>query len=68
MAQISRKDITVVMGDWNAKIGKESYPNWHGAIGKFGWGTTNDRGLRLLEFAKFYDLVLANTLHPHKQS
>ena len=28
----------------------------------------NDRGLRLLEFAKSHNLTLANTLHPHKLS
>ena len=30
--------------------------------------TTNERGLRLLEFATFNDLVLANTFGHHKAS
>ena len=56
------------MGDWNAKVGPDAYQQWPGTVGKFGWGETNDRGMRLLEFAQSHCLTLANTLHPHKQS
>ena len=35
--------------------------NWHGICGPFSNDDTNERGLRLLEFATFNDLVLANT-------
>jgi len=45
-----------------------THTEWGGTTGKFGFGVTNDRGLRLLEFAKHYNLVLANTLHDHKTS
>ena len=65
---IPKKDVTVVMGDWNAKVGPDAYQHWAGTVGKFGWGETNDRGLRLLEFAKSNRLTLANTLHPQKKS
>ena len=66
--KIPKKDILVVQGDWNAKVGPDAYENWAGTVGHFGLGTTNDRGLRLLEFAKSHRLTLANTLHPHKLS
>ena len=58
----------IVQGDWNAKIGQDAYAHWTGTVGKFGVGETNDRGLRLLEFAKSHRLTIANTLFPHKLS
>ena len=60
--------IVVVQGDWNAKIGPEAHENWAGTCGRFGLGKTNERGLRLLEFAELNGLVVTNTLHPHKES
>ncbi|XP_071491824.1 uncharacterized protein [Diadema antillarum] len=58
----------IVQGEWNAKVGPDAYENWAGTVGRFGMGDTNDRGIRLLEFAKSHCLTLANTLHPHKWS
>ena len=68
IAKVPKKDILVVLGDWNAKIGPDTYQHWAGTVGKFGLGETNDRGLRLLEFAQSHRLTIANTLHPHKKS
>ena len=62
------KDILIVQGDWNAKVGPDAYENWGGTVGRFGISETNDGGLRLLEFARSHCLALANTLHPHKLS
>ena len=28
--QLQKKEILVVQGDWNAKVGKDAYENWHG--------------------------------------
>ena len=63
-----RKDIVYVMGDFNAKIGPDAHAHWAGTVGRFGTGETNDRGLRLLEFASSHKLTIANTLYPHKPS
>ena len=54
--------------DWNAKVGLDAYQQWAGTVGRFCIGKTNDRGLRLLEFASSHKLTLPNTLHPHKLS
>ena len=59
--QTSKKDILVVQGDWNAKVGKDACENCQGICGPFCNNDKNKRGLRLLEFANFNDLVLANT-------
>ena len=50
IAQIPKKDINAVQGDWNAKVGKDAQADWG--------------GLLLLEFATFNNLVLTNTLGP----
>ena len=53
--------ILVVQGDWNAKVGRDVCRNWQDICGPFCNDDTNERGLRLLEFAPFNDLVLVNT-------
>ena len=63
-----KKDIIVVLGDFNAKVGPDAYKDWDGTVGQYGTGETNDRGLRLLEFACSQRLTIANTLYPHKLS
>ena len=57
-----------VQGDRNAKVGRDACGNWQGICGPFCNDDTNERGLRLLEFATFNDLVLANTFGHHKAS
>ena len=63
-----KKDTLVAQGDWNAKVGKDACGNWQGICGPFCNDDTNERGLRLLEFATFNDLVLASTFGHHKAS
>ena len=51
--------LTYIIGDWNAKVGRQETP---GVTGKFGLGVQNKAGQRLTEFSK-----IANTLfHQHK--
>ena len=52
-----KKDILVVQGDWNAKVGRDACGNSQGICGPFCNDDTNERGLRLLEFATFNDLL-----------
>ena len=47
--QAPKKDILVVQGDWNAKVGRDACRNWQGICGAFCNDDTNERGLRLLE-------------------
>ena len=51
-----------MQGDWNTKVGRDGCGNWQGICGPFCNDDTNERGLRLLEFVIFNDLVLANIL------
>ena len=66
--QTPKKDILVVQGDWNAKVGKDAQADWREVCGPYCNVETNERGLRLLEFATFNNLVLTNTLGPRKPS
>ena len=66
--QIPKKDILIVQGDWNAKVGKDACKNWKYTCGLYSNNETNERGLRLLDFASLNDLKLANTFGPHKAS
>ena len=66
--EVPKKDIIVIQGDWNAKIGEDASRDWQGTSGPYCNSTTNERGLRLLEFASYNDLKLMNTFGPHKAS
>ena len=63
-----KKDILVVQGDWNAKIGEGARKNWKETCGEYCNPETNERGLRLLEFVSYNNLKVANTFGPHKLS
>ena len=66
--QTPKKNILVVQEDWNSIMGKDAYENWQGISGPFCNDDTNERGLRLVEFASFNTFVLANTFGYHKAS
>ena len=66
--QTPKKDILVVQGDWKVEVGEDAHENWQGIRRPFCYDETNERGLGLLEFATFNDLVLAITFGHHKAS
>ena len=47
--QTPKKDILVVQGDWNAKVGKDAQADWGEVCGPYCNDETNERGFRLLE-------------------
>ena len=60
-----KKDLLVIIGGWNAKVGSQEIP---GVTGKFGLGVQNEAGQRLTEFCQGNALVIANTLfQQHKR-
>lgn len=59
-------EITIVMGDFNAKIGQGKCEN---VVGEHGLGKRNERGERLIQFAQEHELIVTNTffkLHPRR--
>ena len=57
-----KKDVLFIIRDWNAKVGSQETP---GVTGKFGLGTWNEAGQRLIELCQEN---LTNTLfQQHKR-
>ena len=60
-----KKDVLVIIGGWNAKVGRQETP---GVTGKFGLGVQNEVGQKLTEFCQENTLVFVNTLfQQHKR-
>ena len=60
-----QKDVLFIIGDWNAKVGRQETP---AVTGKFGLGVQNKAGQRLIEFCQENALVIAHTLfQQHKR-
>jgi len=63
--QIARSDIKIILGDFNAEVGKES-------IYKLAIGTeslhneTNNNGIKMIQFAISKGLNVRSTTFPHK--
>ena len=60
--QAGSQDIVIVMGDWNAKIGRGREGR---VVGPFGLGGRNDRGNRLYEWCAENEQVIMNTWFKH---
>ena len=61
----SPKDVLLIIGDWNAKVGSQETP---GVTGKFGLGVRKEAGQRLIELCQENTLVIAKTLfQQHKR-
>ena len=60
-----KMDALFIIGDWNAKVGRQETP---AVKGKFGLGVRSEAGQRLTEFCQENALVIANTLlQQHKR-
>ena len=60
-----KKDVLLIIGDWNAKVGSQETP---GMKGKFGLGVQNEAGQRLTDYCQENTLVIENILfQQHKR-
>ena len=59
LEQTPKKDVFIIIEDWNAKAGRQEIP---GVKGKFDFGVQNEAGQRLTEFCQENALVTDNTL------
>lgn len=60
-----KRDIKMILGDFNAKVGREVY--YRPTIGKYSLhDTSNDNGTRLIDFAVSRNIVLSSTYFEHK--
>src|SRR6218665_2963651 len=58
LKKIPKRDITVMMGDFNAKVGSVNIPP---VTGGEGLGRINERGERLIDFCMEQEICLTNT-------
>lgn len=56
--EIPKGDILYILGDWNAKVGKQPTQS---VTGEFGLGERNDRGEYLIDFCVSNNLAVMNT-------
>ena len=67
--QVPKGDMLLVMGDFNAKVGRREPSAMSSAIGLYGLGETNEAGEQLEDFCLEHELALANTMfkqHPRR--
>ena len=60
--QCKASEITVVMGDFNAKVGNGRSGE---VVGDFGLGVRNERGDKLVEWCESRNQVIMNTIFRH---
>ena len=63
--KLPAKDVNIVMGDLNAKVGCCNSSLEH-IMGKHGVGEINENGERFQDFCAFNNLVIGGTIFPHK--
>ncbi|XP_030757603.1 craniofacial development protein 2-like [Sitophilus oryzae] len=62
-SRFSSKEVTIIMGDFNAKIGETTQDNHiRSTVGKYGLGIRNERGERLIQFCLDNNLSICNSL------
>ncbi|XP_056022059.1 craniofacial development protein 2-like [Ostrea edulis] len=61
-----RRDMKIVMGDLNAKVGDDNTGKVF-IMGRHGVGTCNENGELFTDFCSFNDLVIGGTIYPHKK-
>ena len=61
-----KHDIKIVMGDFNAKVGKYEESRRE-IMGRHGVGTMNNNGEKVINFCEQNNLVITGTCFPHKR-
>lgn len=66
MATIPKKELLLIIGDFNAKVGDTTMDDGiRNIVGRYGLGVRNKRGDRLIEFAANNSLTIMNTTFKH---
>nr|KAG5698284.1 hypothetical protein BaRGS_016986 [Batillaria attramentaria] len=60
------KDMTILMGDFNAKIGSDN-TGYEDTMGTHGLGQMNENGERFADFCALNQLVIGGSIFPHKR-
>lgn len=68
---VSTKDMIIIMGDLNARVGQVQQRQLQqhvvrSGVGPFTVDTENESGTRLIEFCEMNDIIISNTFFKHK--
>lgn len=63
----AKGDSIIVLGDFNARVGKD-WQSWPTVVRKHGEGETNANGLMLLEFCTRFQLSMMSTMFQNQES
>ena len=66
--KIPRKSRKIILGDFNGKVGANGIDIYPENCGKFGLGTMNDEGERLLNFCALNNLAVMNTMYKQRKN
>ena len=66
MDQLPNKDVNILMGDMNAKVGGNNI-SYEQGMGRHGLGEINDNGERFVNHCSINNLVIGGTIFPHKR-
>ena len=61
-----KRDVTILMGDFNAKIGSDNI-GYEEVMGQCGLGVMNDNGERLGDLCALNKLVFGGSVFPHRR-
>ena len=61
VTEVPDTDMLLVVGDFNARVGKTHRGDWHGVVGEHGTGVRNENGEALLTFCAVTGLLITNT-------
>ena len=64
--QVHKHDMLIITGHMNAKVGN-LVNGLERVMGRHGMGTVNDNRERLKEFCDFNEMVITETIFPHKE-
>ena len=67
--QVPKRDMLLVMGDFNAKVGRREPSAMSSAVELYGLGETSEAGEQLEDFCLKHESALANTMfkqHPRR--
>lgn len=65
MHTVNKKDILIVMGDLNAKVGCNNL-GLEQVMGQHGMGISDNNGELLVDFCADNELIIGGTIFPHK--
>ncbi|XP_073714068.1 uncharacterized protein [Misgurnus anguillicaudatus] len=62
----SEKDVTILMGDFNAKVGKDNI-GYEEVMGRHGLGNMNENGERFADLCALNNLVIGGSVFAHRR-